>query len=191
MPSSEVPAVAGSEAASTILTWKRVISVVLGAAVVALSAQVAVPLPGNPVPITLQGLAVLLVGGCLGARAGAAALVLYLLLGSAGLPVFAPTGVPGIARLLGPTGGYLLAFPLAAALAGAIARPHHLARCFVAALVGMIVIHIGGIAQLSIITGGLSLPIRATASLVVVDLVKVAIAGLLIAKLRARIHSPT
>ena len=91
----------------------RASAVVLGAALVAAAAQIAVPLPGTPVPMTLQPLAVLLVGGLLGARLGAASMVLYLALGTAGLPVFTPT-VPlvGIARLLGPTGGYLLAYPV-------------------------------------------------------------------------------
>src|SRR5437763_1622693 len=93
----------------------RVLAVVLGAVLVALAAQVAVPLPGTPVPMTLQPMAVLLVGGLLGARLGALSMILYLAMGAAGLPVFTPT-VPlvGVARLFGPTGGYLLAYPVAA-----------------------------------------------------------------------------
>ncbi|MGH7526140.1 MAG: biotin transporter BioY, partial [Gemmatimonadales bacterium] len=91
----------------------------LGALLVALSAQVTVPVPLNPVPMTLQPLAVLVVGGLLGGASGAGALVLYLALGMLGLPVFAG-GSSGIVRLLGPTGGYLLAFPVAAGLTGAI-----------------------------------------------------------------------
>src|SRR5256714_6840098 len=96
------------------LIIRRVAAVVLGALVVAAAAQVSVPLPGTPVPLTLQPLAVLVVGGLLGAPLGAASLLLYLALGAAGLPVFTPFGVPGLGRLLGPTGGYLLAYPLAA-----------------------------------------------------------------------------
>ena len=187
MPQSNAPALAGSEDRAGLLTWKRAIAVVFGALVVALAAQVAIPVPGSPVPVTLQGLAVLLVGGILGAGAGAAALVLYLLLGVAGLPVFAPIGVPlvGMARLLGPTGGYLLAFPVAAGLTGALARRGDMLRCFVAALLGMIVIHGGGIAQLMILSGSSTLPIQATVPLVVADLVKVGIAALLVSRLRA------
>src|SRR3989475_4185000 len=83
--------------------------------------SVSVPLPGTPVPMTLQPLAVLVVGGLLGAPLGAASLLLYLALGAAGLPVFTPFGVPGLGRLLGPTGGYLLAYPLAAFAVGRIA----------------------------------------------------------------------
>src|SRR5213592_4365721 len=100
---------------NSTLIIRRTLAVVLGAILVAAAAQVALPLPGTPVPFTLQPLAVLLVGGLLGARFGALSLILYLAMGAAGLPVFTPT-VPlfGIARLLGPTGGYLLAYPVAA-----------------------------------------------------------------------------
>ncbi|HEV2086543.1 MAG TPA: biotin transporter BioY, partial [Gemmatimonadales bacterium] len=80
---------------------------------VALSAQVVVPVSFSPVPMTLQPLAVLVVGGLLGAAGGVAALVTYLTLGILGLPVFAG-GAAGGLHLVGPTGGYLLAFPLAA-----------------------------------------------------------------------------
>ena len=86
----------------------------LGSAFVALLARV--QLPFVPVPLTGQTLGVLLVGGLLGARLGALAMVLYLLEGALGLPVFARGG--GLAYLLGPTGGYLFAFPLAAYLSG-------------------------------------------------------------------------
>src|SRR5207249_567791 len=102
----------------------RLGAVVLGAVLVALAAQVAVPLPGTPVPMTLQPMAVLLVGGLLGARLGALSMILYLAMGAAGLPVFTPT-VPllGVARLFGPTGGYLLAYPVAAWATGWFADP--------------------------------------------------------------------
>jgi biotin transport system substrate-specific component len=120
---------------------------------VALGAQVAVPVPASPVPITLQGLAVLLVGGLFGSAIGAGALVLYLLLGAFGAPVFAPFGPPGMARLIGPTGGYLLAFPFAAAIVGRIAERGHWGRCFLGAFTGMALIHLGGWAQLSIMSG--------------------------------------
>src|SRR5213596_3240737 len=102
----------------------RLGAVVLGAVLVALAAQVAVPLPGTPVPFTLQPLAVLLVGGLLGARLGALSMILYLAMGAAGLPVFTPT-VPlvGVARLFGPTGGYLLAYPVAAYAVGWFSDP--------------------------------------------------------------------
>ena len=84
----------------------------------AISAQVSIPI--KPVPFTLQTMIVLLAGAFLGAKNGAYSQVLYILLGVIGLPVFAHTadGTMGIARLIGPTGGYLLAFPLAAFLVG-------------------------------------------------------------------------
>src|SRR5207249_2971433 len=95
------------------LTLRRAGAIILGAALVAVAAQVSIPLPGTPVPLTLQPLAVLLVGGLLGPALGAASMILYLALGAAGLPVFTPYGLPGLARLIGPTGGYLLAYPVA------------------------------------------------------------------------------
>lgn len=136
----------------------RVVAVVLGALVVALAAQVSVPLPGTPVPMTLQPMAVLLVGGLLGARLGALSMILYLAMGAAGLPVFTPT-VPllGVARLIGPTGGYLLAYPIAAYAVGSIATyraPWQ--RVAYAVFAGLVFIHLGGLAQLAILTGNLS-----------------------------------
>ena len=158
---------------------RRVVAVVLGAALVAAAAQIAVPLPGTPVPMTLQPLAVLLVGGLLGARLGAASMVLYLALGIAGLPVFTPT-VPlvGIARLLGPTGGYLLAYPVAAFAAGRVARDgKRWTRVALAVTAGLALIHLGGLAQLVILTGNLQAAARfATLPFLLGDLGKLALA---------------
>ncbi|WP_456446596.1 biotin transporter BioY [Deinococcota bacterium DY0809b] len=100
-------------------TRSKLLAVLAGAGFVALLAQVALPLPFTPVPVTLQTLGVLLVGAALGSRLGAQALGLYLAAGAAGLPVFAGGGA-GAAWLLGPTGGYLLGFIAAAWLAGAL-----------------------------------------------------------------------
>lgn len=142
---------------SSTLTSRRVVAVLLGTALVAAASQVAVPLPGTPVPMTLQPLAVLVVGGLLGAWLGASSLVLYLVLGAAGLPVFTPIGLPGVARLLGPTGGYLLAFPLAAYAVGRLAdEGAQWARLALAAFSGLVLIHLGGLAQLLLLTGSLS-----------------------------------
>jgi biotin transport system substrate-specific component len=108
--------------------------VVTGSALVALCAKIQVP--SWPVPITMQPFAVLLVGMALGARRGGLALGLYLLEGAAGLPVFAlPTA--GLAYFAGPTAGYLVAFPLAAYMVGAMAE-RGWDRKFVPALVAMI-----------------------------------------------------
>ena len=183
MTQPDTPVLADSRTQEAVFTWKRAFRIALGAVAVALAAQASIDLPPSPVPITLQGLAVILVGVILGAREGAVALVLYLLAGMSGLPVFSG-GRAGAAWLLGPTGGYLLAFPIGAAVSGALARRHDLLRCFAAALAGMTIIHLGGIAQLSILSGGLTLPIRATAPLVAADLVKVVIATLLVSRFR-------
>jgi biotin transport system substrate-specific component len=87
----------------------------------ALAARIAFPLPWTPVPVTGQTFAVLLSGAVLGARRGFLAQTLYLAEGVVGLPVFAG-GAMGAAQLVGPTGGYLMAFPLAAALTGFLAE---------------------------------------------------------------------
>jgi biotin transport system substrate-specific component len=88
------------------------------------AAQVSIPLPFTPVPFTLQPMIVLLGGAALGARFGASAQLLYLAAGIAGLPVFAASPVlpQGVARLLGPTGGYLMSYPIAAFVAGYLAE---------------------------------------------------------------------
>jgi biotin transport system substrate-specific component len=97
--------------------WAKQAAIVVGASLfVALCAQVTLPL--IPVPLTLQNFGVLVVGLVLGPRRAFAALLLYLAEGAAGLPVFNPLGPGGIAQLLGPTGGYLMAYPFVAALAG-------------------------------------------------------------------------
>lgn len=118
----------------------------------AVGARFAVPLPGTVVPMTLQPVAVLLAGAVLGSRGGAASQVAYLAAGAAGLPVFAAGG--GLAYLLGPTGGYLLAFPVAAAVAGLASSPERGwfgSALWLAAALG--VIHLGGLAWLAIIGG--------------------------------------
>jgi biotin transport system substrate-specific component len=91
--------------------------------VVAAAAHVALPLPFTPVPLTLQPLAVLAVGLALGPVDGLLAMFAYLAEGAAGLPVFSPTGPGGLLQLLGPTGGFLMAYPLVAAIAGGVVRP--------------------------------------------------------------------
>src|SRR5262245_34514695 len=90
------------------------------AAALAAASQVSIPLPGTPVPLTLQPMLVILAGMWLGPRAGAASMALFLAAGAVGAPVFSPGGAPGLARFLGPTGGYLLAYPAAAWLAGTL-----------------------------------------------------------------------
>lgn len=100
----------------------RIFLAVSATAFVALCAHVSVPLFFTPVPLTLQTMAVILVGLILGPALGASAMVLYLAEGAMGLPVFSPHGPGGVAQLLGPTAGYLFSYPLAAAAAGAVVR---------------------------------------------------------------------
>ncbi len=97
---------------------RRGLIVVAGSAFIALCAHIALPLPWTPVPITFQPFAVVLLGMLFGPWLGAATAALYLIEGMSGLPVFTPHGPGGIAQLLGPTGGYLMSYPFAAALAG-------------------------------------------------------------------------
>ncbi|WP_035350381.1 biotin transporter BioY [Edaphobacter aggregans] len=97
---------------------RRIAVAVAATAFVALCARISVPLPFTPVPLTLQNFAVLLVGLTLGPAAGLAAMVLYLAEGAIGMPVFNPQGLGGLLQLFGPTGGYLLSYPFAAAAAG-------------------------------------------------------------------------
>ena len=164
----------------------RVVAIgILGFAVaLALASQVAIPIPGTPVPITLQPLMVVLAGMWLGPVAGAASMILYLVAGAVGLPVFSPYGAPGFARFFGPTGGYLLAYPIAAFVAGALSlRARSLSGRWLAALVGTTVLLLGGLAQLTILTGSLSqaLPL-AIHPFVALDAVKVLVAALLVPK---------
>lgn len=134
----------------------RAPGVILGilgfAALTAIGARLSVPLPGTAIPMTMQPVAVLLAGAILGSRAGAASQVAYLAAGAAGLPVFAAGG--GAAYLLGPTGGYLLAFPVAAAVAGLAHAP---TRGWISAALALAaalaVIHLGGLAWLGILGG--------------------------------------
>jgi biotin transport system substrate-specific component len=111
-------------AGSTLDRAIKVAAVVFATALTAVAAQISVPLPFTPVPFTLTPMVVLLGGAVLGARLGMASQVLYLALGIAGFPVFAASAVlpQGALRLLGPTGGYLMSYPLAAFVAGALAE---------------------------------------------------------------------
>ncbi|HET7564427.1 MAG TPA: biotin transporter BioY [Gemmatimonadaceae bacterium] len=157
------------------------IGIVGFAVALAAASQVAIPIPGTAVPMTLQPLAVVLAGLWLGPVAGASSMVLYILAGASGLPVWAPMGAPGIARLLGPTGGYIFAYPVAAFIAGWVANrlPGYAGRTG-AAMLGILAIYIGGIAQLTIITGSLeSAVLLGSVPFLALDVVKAFVAGAL------------
>jgi len=117
---------------------ERVGAVAFVTVLTAIAAQVSIPLPFTPVPFTFQPMVVLLGGAALGARLGMTSQILYLALGIAGLPVFAASATlpPGAARLLGPTGGYLMSYPFAACLAGYLAE-RGFDRRYVTAVIAM------------------------------------------------------
>lgn len=143
--------------------WARRGGLVVGATLfIAVCAHVTLPLPFTPVPLTLQNFAVLLVGLILGSRAGFAALVLYLAEGAAGLPVFNPAGVGGLAQLVGLTGGFLLAYPFMAATAGWIMEQGSktFLRATAAGIVAEIVLFAGGIGWLAVLTHSFNLALR-------------------------------
>jgi biotin transport system substrate-specific component len=166
------------------LDWRvrDTLLVVGGSLCVAGMAQLRITLPFTPVPITGQTFAVLLVGAVLGARRGAASLGLYLLMGLVGLPFFAG-GASGTAYLLGPTGGYLVGFVVAAGLVGLLASrglDRHIPSALLAFLTGEIVIYLFGVAWLSLFLG---LPHAITAGLLpflLGDAIKLAAAGLVL-----------
>jgi biotin transport system substrate-specific component len=110
-----------------ILTGKLLLAI-SATAFVALCAHVSLPLYFTPVPLTLQTMAVILVGLTLGPTLGTAAMVLYLAEGAMGLPVFSPHGPGGIAQLVGPTAGFLFSYPMAAAAAGGVVRATRIGR---------------------------------------------------------------
>jgi len=130
----------------------RRVALVVGASLfVALGAHVTIPLlPLTPVPLTVQNLAVLLVGLLLGSRRGFAALALYWIEGAAGLPVFNPSGPGGIAQLLGPTGGFLMVYPLVAFVAGFLFErgAKTFLRAAMAGLVAEVLLFAGGLTWL-------------------------------------------
>ena len=137
------------------MEWIRQPAIVIGASLfVALCARITLPLPFTPVPLTLQNFAVLVVGLVLGSRRGFAALLLYLAEGAAGLPVFNPTGPGGIAQILGPTGGYLMVYPLVAGLAGLIFEhgKRTFAKAVAAGLTAEVLLFVVGIGWLALLT---------------------------------------
>ena len=140
---------------------RQVALVVGGSLFVALCAHITIPLmPYTPVPLTVQNMAVLMVGLLLGSRRGFAALALYLMEGAIGLPVFSPSalGLTGIAQILGPTGGFLMAYPFVAFLAGYIFErgSKSFLRAATAGLLAEILLFAGGLTWLYVFTHSLA-----------------------------------
>ena len=148
---------------SRSLEWAKQAGVVIGASLfVALCARVTVPLPFTPVPLTMQNFGVLAVGLMLGSRRGFAALALYLAEGAAGLPVFNPAGLGGIAQIIGPTGGFLMAYPLVAFVVGWIYErtSRRFGWAALAGFAGEVVLFAGGLSWLFVLTHSLSQAVR-------------------------------
>jgi biotin transport system substrate-specific component len=146
---------------------KQAAIVIAASLFVALCARVTVPLPFTPVPLTLQNFGVLTVGLLLGSRRGFAALSLYLVEGAFGLPVFSPSILGGgIAQMLGPTGGFLMAYPLVAFVAGWIyeRRSAQGSRRFgwaaLSSVAAEVVLFAGGLSWLAVLTQSVSLALR-------------------------------
>ena len=172
---------------------RHAVLVVAGALFIAVTANIRIPVPGTPVPITGQTFAVLLVGAALGSRRGLAAAGLYLLMGIAGLPVFANhgSGIGSIASLqdgtlrLGATGGYLLGFVLASALVGRLAEigwDRSVIGALAAMLLGSVVLYAVALPWLAAATGFGAGDVLAKGLLPFVpgDLLKLAVAAILL-----------
>ena len=162
------------------LDWIRSVGLVLGfSLLMALSAQLVIPI--GPVPITGQTFVVLLTGALLGSRLGAITMIVYLVEGASGLPFFYG-GSGGVAHLLGPTGGYLVAFPAAAFITGAFAE-HDWDRRFptaVAAMaIGSLVIMLSGWTWFSIVTNTSMAAVFKTSVLPLIpgDIIKILLAA--------------
>jgi len=156
---------------------------VLGAsALIAIAAQIAIPLPFTPVPLTLQPLAVIFLGAALGSTRGAAAAALYLLEGFSGLPVFAQ-GHGGPAWFAGATAGYLLSYPFAAWVAGFVSERgwgSSVIRAVTGMLLALTVIYAGGWSWLAVLTDARTAYIGGVAPFVIADIVKVALGAALL-----------
>ena len=173
---------------------KQAAIVIAASLFVALCARVTVPLPFTPVPLTLQNFGVLAVGLLLGSRRGFAALALYLVEGAFGLPVFSPAILgSGITHLLGPTGGFLMAYPLVAFVAGYIYQ--HTSRRFawaaLSAAAAEVVLFAGGLSWLAVLTHSISLAIRyGLYWFVFAEVIKVMMAAAVAARWHQQLSSP-
>jgi len=160
----------------------NMLTIIAGSALIALAAQIAIPIPFSPVPLTLQPLAVLLVGVVLGSVRGAAAASLYLLEGASGLPVFAQ-GHGGIFWLAGATAGYLYSYPLAAWTAGWFSERgwgSTITRSICGMLVALGVIYAGGWSWLAMLVGARAAFTMGIVPFVLADIIKIALGAALL-----------
>ncbi len=185
-----VHALAARGASAETARGIRIASLLFITVLTIVAAQVSIPLPFTAVPLTLQPMVVLLGGLALGSRLGSASQILYLAAGIAGLPVFAASAVlpPGPLRLLGPTGGYLMVYPLAAFVTGYLAErgfDRKYVTSVLAMLAGLLVIYAAGVTWLGLFarTGEAAAPgisaavVAGVYPFIVPDLIKLAIAA--------------
>jgi biotin transport system substrate-specific component len=170
-------------------TSVRLASMVALTALTAIAAQVSIHVPFTPVPLTLQPMIVLVGSAALGARLGASSQLLYLVLGIAGLPVFAASPIlpQGFGRLLGPTGGYLMAYPIAAFVTGYLAErgfDRRYLTSLLAMFAGLFTLFLGGVLWLAFFAAAPAGPVGLTGALatglypfVVPDFLKVCVAS--------------
>lgn len=135
------------------LTIKEMTLIGICVALISVFSQISIPLPFSPVPITLQPLAVFLSGVILGGRLGSWTIVIYILLGSIGAPVFSG-GKAGISVVMGPTGGYLISYPIVAYIIGiGFEKNRGMILKVVSLIAGLVICYLLGMIQLSIVTG--------------------------------------
>lgn len=147
--------------------------IICSSLLLALSAQFAFPIPFSPVPVSLQTMAVLLIGATLGAKRGALSVLLYLAEGALGFPVFAG-GLSGFFVLLGPKGGYLLGFVAAAIAAGALySQKNGIIKNILALIFANSLIYLFGLSWLSLFVGFSSALTFGLFPFVVGDLLKI------------------
>jgi len=152
-----------------------------------LCARVSLPLPFTPVPLTLQNFGVLVVGLLLGSRRAFAALVLYLVEGACGLPVFSLGS--GVAYLLGPTGGFLFSYPFAALVAGYLYErsTRGFAWAALSSVAAELLLFAGGLSWLAVLTHSVSLALRyGLYWFVFAEVIKVLVAAAMAARWRQR-----
>jgi biotin transport system substrate-specific component len=188
--SNELSAPIMTGAASRPAAWVRNVGIVVaGSLLLAICSHIALPLYFTPVPLTLQTFAVLLIGLLLSPRLAAGAVIAYLAEGALGLPVFAPVPAPGgLAHLLGPTGGYLMSYPLAAAITAILWRRvgHGVSGASLSAAAGSGVILACGALWLNLFThaGAQATLAAAVAPFIPGDLLKIAAAAFIAPGLR-------
>lgn len=170
-------------------TWFQKFFIAIGAScLIALLSRISIPLPFSPVPLALGPHICLFLGALLGSRLGAWSVLVYLIQGAMGLPVFA-LGQGGLAVLMGPRGGYLVGYLVAAWLTGYLTEKSNATtfrQLFTAMAIGNLVIYFCGLSQLSIFVGVEKAFFLGVAPFIIGDFLKLTVASNLLKRLRSR-----